>query len=223
MWDMNHSLYTRQGLPRDAGEDKLRVDSRRVYVTHSYVWHDSFIVYLTKTQQGCVWVQTPRWPWVCLGVTCLSHNDFIRVTWLIHMRGMAHIYVTWLIHICKMIHDSLIVYPSVTHSNIRHYSWDMTHSLYIQVWLIHVWDMTHPWDMTHLLNIQEWLIHIEYSSVTQSYMRHDSSTKYDSFIVYPSVTHSCMRHDPCIVYPTWILEEYVKTNILGVSMCDITN
>ena len=67
-------------------------------MTHSYVWHDSFIcvtwlIYMCDMPHWNVW-----------------HDSFVCVTWLICMCDMTHLYVlhdsfvcvTWLICICDM-------------------------------------------------------------------------------------------------------------------------
>jgi len=61
-------------------------------MTHSYLWHGSFICDMTHS-----------YSW---------HDSFIRVTWLIHTCDMTHLYawhdcficVTWLIHMCDVTH-----------------------------------------------------------------------------------------------------------------------
>jgi len=66
-------------------------------ITHTYVWHDSFI---------CV-------PWLGNSLKWLIHTSTPRVTWLIHMCDMTHSYVwhdssicvTWLIHTPDMTHS----------------------------------------------------------------------------------------------------------------------
>jgi len=62
-------------------------------MTHSYVWHDSFI---------CVTTHSYVW-----------HDSFICVLWLIHMCAMTHSYVChdsficvpWLPHTCAITHQ----------------------------------------------------------------------------------------------------------------------
>ena len=90
-------------------------------MTHSFVWHDSFI-----------WV---TWPIHLCGMTrsYVWHDSFICETWLIDMGDMPHsfvwqdsfIWVTWLIQLC-----------ATTHS----YAW---HDSFICVpWLIQMGDLT---------------------------------------------------------------------------------
>jgi len=118
-------------------------------MTHSYVWHDSFI-FATWLIHMCDMTHSYVW-----------HDSFICEIWLIHMCDMTHLYVwhdsficvTWLIHTCDM-----------THSYVRHDS-------FIHVtWLIHTCDMTHSY-VRHDSFIRErmkdsvrysktWLIHI---------------------------------------------------------------
>ena len=68
-------------------------------MTHSYVWHDSFI---------CVtWLIH-----VCYMTHLVRETVVTRVTWLNHLCDMTHSYewhdsficVTWLIHMCDMTH-----------------------------------------------------------------------------------------------------------------------
>ena len=67
-------------------------------MTHSHMWHDSFI-YVTWLTHMCDMTHSYVW-----------HDWFIYVTWLIHMCDMTHsymwhdsfIYVTWLMHIHGM-------------------------------------------------------------------------------------------------------------------------
>ena len=98
-------------------------------MTHSYVWHDSFIyvtwpmhmseqVLLDVSKWWCVtWLIPPVYMSVRVGTLLCDmahsyvwHDSFICVTWLIHKCDMTHSYVwrvsficvTWLIHMCDM-------------------------------------------------------------------------------------------------------------------------
>jgi len=74
-------------------------------MTHSYVWHDSFIdmthSYVRHDAFMCDMTHSYA-----------RHDAFICVTWLIHMCDMIHWHVqndaftcvTWLIHMCDMTH-----------------------------------------------------------------------------------------------------------------------
>ena len=119
-------------------------------MTHSYVWHDSFV---------CV-----TWLIYTCGVThsYVWHNSFTRVTWLIHVCNMTHSHVwhgsficmTWLIHLCDM-----------THSRVWHDSF--THV----TWLIHMCDMTDSYVWHDSFILVTWLISpyiLEQSRLVQS-------------------------------------------------------
>ena len=93
-------------------------------MTHSYVWHDSFIC-VTWLIHMCGMTHSYVW-----------QDSFICVTWLIRMCDVTHVYVwhdsficvTWLIHVCDM-----------THSYVRRGSFVCV------MWLIHMCDMTHSY------------------------------------------------------------------------------
>jgi len=82
-------------------------------MTHSYVWHDSFIC-VTWLIYTCGMTHSYVW-----------HDSFICVAWLIHMCGMTHLYVChdssicvpWLIHMCGMTHSY------VWHDSFIHVTW----------------------------------------------------------------------------------------------------
>jgi len=101
------------------------------YMTHSYVWHDSYIC-ITWLIHLCGMTHSYVW-----------HNSFICVTWLIHLCDVA-----WLIHTCDITHsyvwhDSFICVTWLIHiCDMTHsYVW---HAKFICVtWLIHMCDMTH--------------------------------------------------------------------------------
>ena len=93
-------------------------------MTHSYVWHDTFIC-VTWLIHMCDMTHSYVW-----------HDTFICVTWLIHICDMTHSYVwhdsficvTWHIHMCDMTHS---------------YVW---HDAFICVtWLIHMCGVAHSY------------------------------------------------------------------------------
>jgi len=98
-------------------------------MTHSCVWHDSFMC-VTWLIHVCDMTHA-----MCdMTHSCAWHDSVKCVTWLSHVCDMTHSYVwhdsficvTWLIHVCDMTHS---------------YSW---HDSFICVtWLFHVCDMTH--------------------------------------------------------------------------------
>jgi len=130
-------------------------------VTHSYVWHDS-----------------------CICVTL--HDEFIRVTWLIHMCDMTPSYVwhdscicvTWFLHMCDM-----------THSYVWH------DSCICVTWLIHTCVMTHSYKCHDSFICVSWLMHACVQLRCEccgghSYMCHDS------FLQVPWPFH--MWHNSCM-------------------------
>ena len=92
-----------------------------VDMTHSYLWHDSFIC-VTWLIHMCD--MTPSYVWhdsfICVDMThSYERYDSIKiVTWLVHMWDMTHAYVrhdaficeTWLIHMCRPL---IVIYRCV--------------------------------------------------------------------------------------------------------------
>jgi len=160
-------------------------------MTHSHVWHDSFI---------CVtWLNIvqliPSWE-------AAFHGDAImRITWLLHMRGMTHSYVwydsficvTWLI-IVQLIPLEKTSFPMM-HSYVWHDSCIRVTWLILswRTWLNHMCDMTDPflviipqripsWEAVFtggLFICMTWLIHVRQTwhiymcDMTHSYAWHD--------------------------------------------------
>jgi hypothetical protein len=97
-------------------------------LTHSCVWHDSFIC-VTRLIHMCDMI---HW--------CVWHVSFISVTWLIHVCDMTDSYVwhdwfmcvTWFIHMCD-----------VTHSYVWH------DSFMCVTWLIHIHAVACLWHVEH--------------------------------------------------------------------------
>jgi len=91
-------------------------------MTHSYVWHDSFIcvtylIHMCDISHSYVW-----------------HDSFICVTWLMHMCDMTHAYV-W--HDLFVGISWLMKMRDMTRSYVRY------DSFICMTWLIHTRDMTH--------------------------------------------------------------------------------
>ena len=76
-------------------------------MTHSYVWHDSFICVTWCIDMCDV---NGSYTWWNMTHSYVWHDLFIRVTWLIHMCDMTRSYVwhvsftcvTWRIHMCDV-------------------------------------------------------------------------------------------------------------------------
>jgi len=117
--------------------------------------------------------------------SCVWHDSFMCVTWLIHVCDMTHscawhesfMCVTWLAHVCDMTrscvwHDSFSCMP----------------------WLFHVGDMTHPcvWEDSFMC-------------VTETRLM-QRATWYSNH----RITHSCAWRDSCIIiiFMTWRVHHY---------------
>jgi len=148
------------------------------YMTHSYVWHDSFIRLKCDMTHSYVW-----------------HDSFIRVTGLIHMCDRTHSYVwhdsfvcvTWLIHTCGMTHS---------------YVW--RNSFVCVTWLIHMCGMTHSYVWRDSFVCVTWLIHM--CGMTHSYVWHDSftcvawlihmgNTHYDGLLHHRATGRQCHTYE----------------------------
>jgi len=120
-------------------------------MTHSYVWHDSFICVTWLIHMCDMTHSLVRLMWSIH--TCDMTHSFICVTWLMHSFVWwldPIIRVTWLIHMCDMI-DLYVWHVSFIHLFIRSINTcDMTHSFICVTWLIHMCDMTRPyWRRSH--------------------------------------------------------------------------
>jgi len=113
-------------------------------MTHSYVWHDSFIcairlIHMCDMTHSYVW-----------------HDSLICMTWLIHMCDTTHSYVwhdsftrvTWLIHMCDM-----------THSYVCDIEFVSRHDSFVLTWLIYTCDVANSYiDMTRLWVNVPWTV-----------------------------------------------------------------
>ena len=147
--------------------------------------------------------------------SCVWHDSFMCVTWLIHMCDMTHscvwhysfIYVTWLIHMCDMTHSYVLrvscdmTYPYVYHDSIH--VCDMTH-LYIWhthscvpydafmcvAWLMHMHGSCHTHKRVTRYLWHDSFISLPRINMTHSYLYHESTGLIHMFTVNPDMTHS---------------------------------
>jgi len=115
------------------------------FVTHSFVWHD-----------------------ICLFVTCLIRDTFIRVTWYLFIRDKPH---SWHIHSCDMISVYSWQASFVTHSFVWHdiclFVTCLIRDTFIRVtWYLFIRDMPHSWHI-HIGNIN--LLHACVSQVARTH------------------------------------------------------
>jgi len=100
-------------------------------VTHSYLQHGSFHLYLRHDSSVCA-----KWPICICDMThsYLRHDSYVVAIWLIHICNVTHLYLgygsfvsaTWLICICDMAHLYL------------------RHDAFVSAtWRIRICDMTH--------------------------------------------------------------------------------
>jgi hypothetical protein len=148
------------------------------HIIHSYVGrdssiravrHDSFIrgTWLISKYRGlCRSIALVPWNMCDMNHSCVWHDSFICVTWLIHMCDMTHSYVwrdsfvraTWIIHVWDMTHHQmqrampLNSTGDMTHAYMRH------DSLVCGTWLIHTCDMTYPYEKNSLVSNTESVI-----------------------------------------------------------------
>jgi len=121
------------------------------YITHSSVWHASFIC---ETWIIYMWDMTHSY---------VRHVAFICRTWLIHMCDMTHSSVwhasftceTWHIHKCDMTHSYiftratwLTIFDRLQGRPKRGLDTIHSNSTTCVTWLIHTWYMTHLYVFT---------------------------------------------------------------------------
>jgi len=110
-------------------------------MTHSYVWHDSF-VRVTWLIRTCDMTHSYVW-----------HDSFIRVTWLIRTCDMTHLYVWHDSFVFVTWHDSFIRVTWLVHTSnmTRAYVWQ--DAFMFVTWRIHMCDMTYSylWNVTCLM------------------------------------------------------------------------
>jgi len=117
-------------------------------ITHSYVWHDSFIcvtwlihmcdvthayvghesfIYVTELGLIHMWDMTHSY---------VRHDSFICETWLIHTRHDSFICVTWLVRTWQGVSGSKDAPTLMLPTHLSHMQ---------DTWLIHKWDMPHSY------------------------------------------------------------------------------
>jgi len=181
-------------------------------MTSSCTWHDSFIY-----MQVSINLSFPRSVhWIILFGFSLSFYDlkiwytYIRVTWLIYMCDMTHLYVR---------HDSLYV----RHESLIYYMCDMNHwYTYIQVtWLIYMCDMTHLYVRHDSSICATWLIYM--CDMTHLYVRHDSSICATWIIHIYRLYLIQLVLEACVEAGASLLEIELAGTTWRIHMCDMTH
>ena len=178
-------------------------------MTHSYVWHDSFIratKFMCIMTHSHVWHNHSAYTFVTqhLPHSCVWHDSFRCVTWLMH--------TCYIIYVC---HDAFTCVTWPWCSN----PWDTSSSSFMCVtWLIHMRDMTHLHVWQHLC--VSWLSHMC-----------DMTTVLDPLGYSTSLIHVCdMTHSyvclnsfilmTCLIHTYDVTHSYVWNDS---SMCDMTH
>ena len=170
-------------------------------MTHSYVWHDSFIC-VTWLIHMCDMIHAHVW-----------HDSFICVTRLIHMCDMTHSYVwhdsltcvIWLIHMCDMTHscvwhDSFICVTRLIHMC------DMTHS--------YVWKDTRMDESCHKYDR---MIESVFSDAWMSHVTHMDKSCQSIVYIHCVCDRTCCYTARCYIH-VWLNQsfhtyEWVMTHI----------
>jgi len=159
-----------------------------VYITHSntlYIWGQPLMYNLLRRHPTCLSLlhraqstanEDATDPYVVseedpgdrtcdMSHSCVWHDAFMCVTWLIHVFDMTHSYVwhdsficvRWLLHVW---HDSYTCVTWLVHMCEMTYSYVWHDSFTCVTWLIHVFDMTSPCVWYDSFIRVTWLIHM---------------------------------------------------------------
>jgi len=142
------------------------------HMTHSPVWHDSFIcvtwlIHMCDMTHSYVWHDS-SYVW---------HDSFICVTWLIHMCDMTHSYM-W--HDSSYVwHDSFTCVPGL---------------MQFATWLIHICDMTHlyVWHGSFICVLPA-------TYIVNSFDRDDKDVG-ELFLQTCDITHPYVWHDSFLLW-----------------------
>ena len=202
-------------------------------MTHSYVWHNSFICVtwlirrqLARSELCRSYERTVRQTWM----SHVTIHSYTSSTWFICMTHAWHdslIGVTWLIHTCDMTHprsrwqiarhDSFVIVIWLNHmcdmtqSWVRRVAhWHVWHDPVMCVtWLIYTWAMTQSCARRGSLLCMTRPIHM--CDMTNLYGSHDSFICVTWLIHMCDMAHSYVWHDSFICV-TWLIH-----------MCDMTH
>jgi len=184
-------------------------------LTHSYMWHDSFIQ-----------IVADFW---CLTHSYVRRDSFICATWLIHMcnatdsymRRDSFIWATWLIHdsfICdsfiEVVAGFWVTFEWVT----SHFESHMNESRRIYGFWV-----TYEWVTSHMNESQrDSFIEVVAGLLTHSYVWRDLFIRATWLIHMCDMTHSCVRHDSFIevgANVSWRIHSYVACVRRGSLIC----
>jgi len=194
IWYMTHSYVAiYMTLLIHTWHDSSMCDMTHLYmITHLYVLYVTWLVRLCDVTHSYVWHAS----FICV----IWHACATCVTWLIHVSCVWH-GVTWLVRKCNMVysyvwHDSPMTWLLCTwHNSFICPTRDLTRSFWV-MWLVHTCGMTHPhvWHDVH-----EWLdsstrdvTHLCVLHVTRSCVWRDP------FVCVAWLIHMCDMTHPCV-------------------------
>jgi len=174
-------------------------------MTHSYVWHDSFICVtwlIHMSHSICHWYDAFNVSHIALAMCDMTHSyvwhdSFICVPWLIHMCATIHAYVwhDWFMCVTWLNTNRYLECPTprarecVTH-------WCRSLCVYV-TWLIHLCDT--------LMLLTVYVCDMTYSLVWHADAAHCVGVSHD-----PSICVTCWCHSLCVC-ATWLIH-----------LCDMT-
>ena len=135
----NYSICERQAVLPPATTEDLPCHTSHIWMTHSDMYHDSFL----------------HVPWL-----------FLTCEWLIQTCTMTHFHMChdrsymWMTH-SDMYHDSFLKVPwlirtcATTHAYVRHDSFTACAHTYPHVWIPRVTRHTYGWVMAHVTHMNE--------------------------------------------------------------------
>jgi len=179
-------------------------------MTHSCVWHDSFIHGTWRFRLRANVLPSVRCD---MTRSYMWHDSFTCVIWLLRVCSMTDSYVTWLIHMWDMTHSC------VWHDSFMRVTWlqdpficDMTHS-YVRhhtficaTWLIYTWHLICSIACKRAAKCELW----HDSFICETSLFHVCDITH-SCVLHNYMTHSCVWHDSFMCV-SWLIHVCVITH-----------